>query len=697
MAHEKSPDLPLIVVTGALKDEEAAALLEAGARDYVLKDRMARLPSAVEVALADVKQAQSRIKAEAAREASDELIRAIATSAQDAIVLMDSEGRISFWNPSAEKIFGFARDEALGRELHSLLAPERYKARYRNGVTKFRQIGQGPVVGQTFEIVARRKDGTEFPVEVSVSAIKLEHKWNAIGIVRDVTERKRAQEALKKSEANLREAQQIAAVGSWEWDLATDTHFWSEEESRILGRDPSLPAPNLKEFLAFVHPEDRKKVEDDANATFKTGTPFQTEYRIIRTDGEERNVESRGKRFDDADGKPIRLAGTIHDITERKQAEQALAQTNRALRTVSRGDEVLVHATSEEELLHEMCRVLVDVGGYVMAWIGFPEHDEAKTIRPVARAGRDDGYLEAVRVSWADTERGRGMTGTAIRTGEPQVNQDFATNPRMAPWRDDALKRGYASSVALPLKDISGVIGVLTIYAAMPDAFTGDELRLLVELAGDLSYGIGALRTRAEREKAAQQLQKSMQAIIEALASTVEVRDPYTAGHQRGVAKLAAAIGHEMGLPERDIEGIFLAGLVHDIGKINVPAEILSKPGKLTKIQFDLIKTHAQAGYDIVKGVDFPWPVAQMILQHHERLDGSGYPQGLTSDAILAGAKILAVADVVEAMTAHRPYRAALGLDAALAEIERGKGTIYDTAAADACINLFRNKGFHFQ
>jgi HD-GYP domain-containing protein (c-di-GMP phosphodiesterase class II) len=152
-----------------------------------------------------------------------------------------------------------------------------------------------------------------------------------------------------------------------------------------------------------------------------------------------------------------------------------------------------------------------------------------------------------------------------------------------------------------------------------------------------------------------------------------------------------------MALPEHRIQGLYLAGIIHDVGKINIPAEILNKPGKISKLQYQLIQGHAEAGYDIVKGVDFPWPIAQMVLQHHERLDGSGYPQGLKGEAILAEARILAVADVVEAMMSHRPYRAALGIDAALAEIENGKGGLYDPEAVDACIALFREQGFGFE
>ena len=212
----------------------------------------------------------------------------------------------------------------------------------------------------------------------------------------------------------------------------------------------------------------------------------------------------------------------------------------------------------------------------------------------------------------------------------------------------------------------------------------------LTNLADDIGFGVSALRDRAGRVAARQRLRHGLEVTVEALASTVERRDAYTAGHQRRVSEIATAIARRMGLSEDVIGGLRLASIIHDVGKIQVPAEILSKPVRLTPLEFALIKEHAQAGYDIVKGIDFPWPVADIVLQHHERLDGSGYPKGLRGDDILIEAKILAVADVMEAMMSHRPYRAALGIDAALAEIEAGKGTLYDPAAVDACDALFR-------
>lgn len=199
-----------------------------------------------------------------------------------------------------------------------------------------------------------------------------------------------------------------------------------------------------------------------------------------------------------------------------------------------------------------------------------------------------------------------------------------------------------------------------------------------------------------ELRESERKLRASLLESITALAAIVEMRDPYTAGHQRRVAQLAIAIAHELKLPDEQVEGIHLASVVHDVGKIRVPAEILSKPGKLTALEFSLIKEHAQSGFEILKNIAFPWSIAQIVLQHHERLDGSGYPQGLREEQILLESRIVAVADVVESMISHRPYRAGLGLDAALAEIERHKGLLFDPVVVDACTGLFREKDFRF-
>lgn len=204
-------------------------------------------------------------------------------------------------------------------------------------------------------------------------------------------------------------------------------------------------------------------------------------------------------------------------------------------------------------------------------------------------------------------------------------------------------------------------------------------------------------KTEEQLKLSWRKLKEVMDATVKAMASTVETRDPYTAGHQRRVTKLACAIAEEMGLSKRRIEGLRMAGELHDIGKISVPAEILSKPGAVSEVEYDVIRTHPQVGYEILKNIEFSWPVAKIVLQHHERMNGSGYPHQLKGDKILLEARILAVSDVVEAMAAHRPYRPAHSLEEAMEEISRNKGRLYDSQVVQTCLKIFKDKGFTFE
>lgn len=256
----------------------------------------------------------------------------------------------------------------------------------------------------------------------------------------------------------------------------------------------------------------------------------------------------------------------------------------------------------------------------------------------------------------------------------------------------DTLGKGEkTSSVNIPILRKDGTIGYVDVHTT-PAMIGG--IRHEVAFFTDVTHRKLAAD---EQKNSTQKLLDAMKSTIQAMSMTVEIRDPYTSGHQQRVAGLAAAIAAENGLPEEETEGIRLAGVVHDIGKIYVPAEILSKPGRLSEIEFRMIKTHPQAGHDILKTIEFPWPIAQMVLQHHERMDGSGYPAGLSGKDILPGARTLAVADVVEAMASHRPYRASLGIDKALEEISQKKDVLYDTEVVDACLRLFHQKGFKLE
>jgi putative nucleotidyltransferase with HDIG domain len=431
--------------------------------------------------------------------------------------------------------------------------------------------------------------------------------------------------------------------------------------------------------------------------------PF--ELRVRTAAGGFRDVEFTGFSSQLSGGR-IEVQGIGRDITERKQAEAAMQHANRALAALSAVNRNMVRATDENELLKAICQAIVEQRGYRMAWVGYVQQDEDKSIKIMAHADHDEeGYLETLQLTWADTERGMGPSGRAIRSGITQLCQDIANDPQYSPWRDKALKFGYAANMALPLMDGSGkVFGILHVYAEEVNAFIPAEVDLMEQMSADLAFGVRNLRIRQQRDNALAQnqqqlvqLQDSLEDTVRAIATIVEMRDPYTSGHQVRVADLAEAIAKQMGLSDEQVHTIHLAGVLHDLGKIQIPAEILSKPGKITGIEYSLIKIHPQAGYDILKGINFPRPIAQMVLQHHERLDGSGYPQGLKGDDILLEARILAVADVVEAMFSHRPYRPGLGMEVALNEIINKRGIFYDPQVVDACLALFREQHYTFK
>jgi PAS domain S-box-containing protein len=517
-------------------------------------------------------------------------------------------------------------------------------------------------------------------------------------ILEDITERKLAEDALRSSEEQYRTM--IENSNDMIWTLSADGKFTfiNQRAADVTGR--SIEDWLGESFVPLVFEDDRPMV-------------FAMHGKIMR--GEKIHYEVRGKKADggiltlSVNASPIvkggKVNGTIsfaRDITEQKLAEIAIAHANRALATLSTVNRTLVHASNEEALLQAICQAIIQQRGYQLAWVGYAQYDEQKTVKVMAQASLDSSYIDAMQPTWAANDRGMGPCGRAIRSGATQVCQDIANDPHFRPWRDEALKRGYNASIALPLaNEHNAVFGTLTVYSNEVNAFSPAEVDLLEEMAGDMAFGVCILHVRKERDLALQQnqsqltkLQDSLEDTVRAIATIVEMRDPYTSGHQVRVADLAVAIARQMKLPDEQVHAIHLAGVVHDLGKIRIPAEILSKPGRITDVEFALIKVHAQAGYDILKDIKFPWPIAQMVQQHHERLDGSGYPQGLKGEEILLGARILSVADVVEAIFSHRPYRPGLGMSAALGEVIRLRGTHYDAQVVDACVLLIQEQKY---
>jgi len=387
----------------------------------------------------------------------------------------------------------------------------------------------------------------------------------------------------------------------------------------------------------------------------------------------------------------------IRDNTKRHLADIALRATSRALQMLNEGNIALANTKTEALLFTEFCRIAVETGGYAMAWIGLTEQGEDKKITTLAHFGEEANELALYHCTWSETEIGDSPTARAIRLQQVQFVNTIATDPMMAGWSDLAFALGYHSVIAVPFHLPHQKNACLTLYSIKTEYWSSPESKLLQDLASDLAFGITALQAIATNLLYQTNLRESLEKTIQVIAATGEERDAYTAGHQRRVAALCTKIATELKLSDDRIHGLHLAASIHDLGKIGIPVEILTKPRKLTDIEYRLIQEHPIIGFNIIKDVSFPWPIADIILQHHERLDGSGYPKGLKSEEILLEAKILAVADLVEAMASHRPYRAALGMKAALSEITAQRGITLDAPSVDACLRIFNEHGYQFE
>jgi PAS domain S-box-containing protein len=781
-----------------------------------------------------------RKKADEALRKSEELYHLLAEHMTDIVWIMDMNLTVLWLSPSAMKARGFSVEEIKTLPLERQLTPDSLRKAF-DWLGKWTRLEKDGLITESDGIFSRElefycKDGHIIVLDCTFQFLR-DEQGKATGILaegRDVTARKRAEERLRNSEEKFRMLAESSAfaIMMHQGDLwiyanraAEQISDYTEEE--LCGMH----------FWDIVHPDYRDMVKQTGhNRQQGKVLPRAYEFKIITKNGVEKWVSLTGNpiRYED---KPTALI-SVTDITERKRADEELIRVNRALRMLSDTNQALIRIADEMTLLNEVCRVTVEVGGYRMAWIGLAQNDEAKTVRPVVHAGFESGYVESANLTWADNERGRGPGGIAIRTGQPCINRNIPLDPAFAPWREAAIQHGYKSNIALPLISEGQTFGVLEIYSVNTDAFDAKEVEILKEMAGDLAFGINALRTRVkrkqtevalgeseeryrliaentadtiavfdlnlnptyvspsilklggytvqeamtktlnqiltpdslqkaskifadqmalessptadpartvlmeleqyckdgsciwvelaasflrdnnfkpkgiltitrditERKKADAKLKLTLDSLrravgttIQVLVSAVESRDTYTSGHQSRSADLACVIATEIGLDQDKIEGIHMAGIIHDIGKLSIPAEILSKPTKLTDLQFSLIKQHSRSGYEMLKNVESPWPLAEIVYQHHERLDGSGYPRNLKGDEILIEARIMAVADVVEAMASHRPYRPTLGIEAALEEIEKNKGILYDKTVADACLKLFREKGYQLK
>jgi PAS domain S-box-containing protein len=472
-----------------------------------------------------------------------------------------------------------------------------------------------------------------------------------VGVGIDITERKQAEEAQRENEKKYRDLYDFLPIPVYEMDFEANITSANRAIYEKFGGTEEDLKKGFKVWKILT-PEAIEKSSSNIQKLLNGAPVIRTEYTLKKLDGSEfpAIVISSLSYIND---KPVGLRGAIIDITDRKQAEEALRESVNKYRLLADNiDDVL--------FVLDMNLIYTYASPSVKTLMGY-EPEELLTLR------LSDTVMPS---SW----------DMALKTFSEIMEMENSGNRR--------INSPLMIQLEMKRKDGSSV------WTEVRASFIRDENQQPVGI-------ISVNRDITERKQMDEKLQQTLDSLRKAVGTTIQVlvsaseaRDPYTAGHQSRVADLARAIATEMELPQDKIEGIRMAGSIHDIGKLSIPAEILVKPTKLTNLEFSLIKEHPQNGYEMLKDVESPWPLAQIVYQHHERMNGSGYPRNLKGDEILLEARIMAVADVVEAMASHRPYRAALGIEIALEEIEKNKGILYDDVVVDACLRLFREKSY---
>ena len=577
-----------------------------------------------------------RKRAEDALRESEEKFRKILEDMEDVYFEVDIKGMITFVNPSSCKKSGYAEEELLGMSFKQISMPDAV-----GQVTKyFGEIFQTGQTGKPFIWHLKKKNGEEGLFEVVASLIR-DNQGNPLGfkgIGRDITDRRQAEEEIRKLALVVQLSGELVNISAPDGKMI----FLNAAGSQMLGIDQDkIDNYSIKDVVPEPFMEIVRK---EIIPALLAGDHWEGElqYRNIQT-GVLTDVRAMAFTIkDDATDRPVYLVNVSRDITERKRSQEALLQESNFSRAALDSLTALFYMYDDRGRFIRWNEYFTAVTGY--------SGEELARMTPL------DVVVESERVSLKQTM-------------EKVLNTKHVSAELSILCKDGSVKPHFLTGNLIEFENKKCVIG----------------------MGIDITERI---KTEAKLQQTLESLRKAVGTTIQVLVSAVEARDPYTAGHQSRVAHLACAIASEMGLAQDKIEGIRLAGAIHDIGKLSVPAEILTRPSKLTNIEFSMIKEHAQNGYEMLKHVESFWPLAEIVYQHHERINGSGYPRNLKGDEIIIEARIMAVADVLEAMASHRPYRPSLGLDAALEEIEKNKGILYEEAVAMACLKLFREKGY---
>jgi putative nucleotidyltransferase with HDIG domain len=359
-------------------------------------------------------------------------------------------------------------------------------------------------------------------------------------------------------------------------------------------------------------------------------------------------------------------------------------------------DELILRGNRDSEFFLKACREIIKIDNYQFAWIGLVEknkNEDLTKIESIAHYGSSSFTDDLLNSLLSEVNsKDKPFISSSIDKKYEVKRYNVSGSSKAGTKEEIILKNNFSSSILLPLIHNDRILGLINIFSDSNDSFKEQENKILLKIANNLSNDIRGLKLEIQLKDTMKQLQRALYETIDAITLMSEIKDPYTSGHQKRVAIISSAIATELGLSKDAIDGIYVAGLLHDVGKISVPNDILAKPGKLNEGEFIIIKNHPIVSYTILEHIEFPWPIASIVNQHHERIDGSGYPYGIQGNEMSIGSRILSVADVVEAMTAHRPYRPALGLKKALSEIENNKGILYDREITEACVKVFKEK-----
>lgn len=574
---------------------------------------------------------------------------ALARQSAEVIMLMNHEGIITYHNDATEKYLGLKREEITGSPWHSLVHPDEVDA---IGKALHQLLSDTGTPVQKGEINLRHQDGNWRTFEVAASSFAQNNVADTVIInLHDITARRKAETTLRKIEKRYRLLAENMKDQLWIMDLNLNISYVTPSVEKLLGYtleelkktslDKLLTAESFAKAMAFYSRE--MPIARTAPADYLLTRSLELEFRA--KDGHTIWGECMFSFVRNNDGRPLSILGQSRNITERKEMEDALRKSEENFRRSLDESPLGVRIATKEGKTIYANKAILDIYGY--------DHVEELENTPLQNRYTQKCYAEFQQRKAA---RMRGEFGPSE----------------------------YEASIVR--KD--GEVRHLHVFRK--------EIFWNSKKQSQVIYQDITLRRQAEEKlnHTLENLRRSIKVTMQVLGMTAEAKDPYIAGHQKRVSDLARAIATEMNLPQEKIEAIRIAGSIHDIGKISIPSEILCKASMLSPLEFSLIKCHSQSGYEIIKEVETPWPLADIILQHHERLNGTGYPEGLREENILMEARIIAVADVVEAMISHRPYRPALELKAALKEIKNNAGVIYDRHVSEACLVLFQEKGY---